>query len=78
MSAADATNRSRTVMIAPESDCNRYEQQQHYAQGGVSSVTGNSEELAHTLEKIVSQLDIISRTLHVIEQRVSMNEEQVA
>ena len=40
-------------------------------------VTGNGEELASTMEKIVSQLDIISRTLHVLEQRVSMNEESV-
>lgn len=30
-----------------------------------------------TLEKVVSQLDIISRTLHVLEQRVSMNENSV-
>ena len=41
-------------------------------------VTGSGEELALTLEKVVSQLDIISRTLHVLEQRVSMNEESVA
>jgi len=39
---------------------------------------GNSEELAQSLEKIVSQLDIISRTLHVLEQRVSMNDETTA
>jgi hypothetical protein len=42
--------------------------------GGVS---GSGEELALTLEKVVSQLDIISRTLHVLEQRVSMNENSV-
>ena len=41
-------------------------------------VGGSGEELAQTLEKVVSQLDIISRTLHVLEQRVSMNEESVA
>ena len=41
-------------------------------------MTGSGEELALTLEKVVSQLDIISRTLHVLEQRVSMNEESVA
>ena len=41
-------------------------------------VTGTGEELATTLEKVVSQLDIISRTLHVLEQRVSMNEESVS
>ena len=41
-------------------------------------VTGSGEELALTLEKVVSQLDIISRTLHVLEQRVSMNEESVS
>jgi hypothetical protein len=41
-------------------------------------VTGNGEELAQTLEKVVSQLEIISRTLHVLEQRVSMNEESVS
>jgi len=40
-------------------------------------VTGSGEELALTLEKVVSQLDIISRTLHVLEQRVSMNENSV-
>ena len=40
-------------------------------------VGGSGEELAQTLEKVVSQLDIISRTLHVLEQRVSMNEESV-
>ena len=38
---------------------------------------GTGEELAQTLEKVVSQLDIISRTLNVLEQRVSMNEESV-
>ena len=35
------------------------------------------EELARTLEKVVSQLDIISRTLQVLEQRVSSNETSV-
>ena len=30
-------------------------------------VGGSGEELAQTLEKIVSQLDIISRTVHVLE-----------
>lgn len=40
-------------------------------------VAGTGEELAQTLEKVVSQLDIISRTLNVLEQRVSMNEESV-
>ena len=40
-------------------------------------VGGSGEELAQTLEKVVSQLDIISRTLHVLEQRVSMNEDCV-
>ena len=40
-------------------------------------VPGTGEELAQTLEKVVSQLDIISRTLNVLEQRVSMNEESV-
>lgn len=44
-------------------------------QGG--GVSGSGEELALTLEKVVSQLDIISRTLHVLEQRVSMNENSV-
>jgi len=39
-------------------------------------VTGG-EELARTLEKVVSQLDIISRTLQVLEQRVSSNETSV-
>ena len=36
------------------------------------------EELATTLEKVVSQLDIITRTLFVLEQRVSQNEEMVS
>jgi centriolar protein POC1 len=40
-------------------------------------VAGTGEELAQTLEKVVSQLDIISRTLNVLEQRVSANEESV-
>lgn len=42
-----------------------------------SGIAGSGEELALTLEKVVSQLDIISRTLHVLEQRVSMNESSV-
>ena len=42
-----------------------------------SGVPGSGEELAQTLDKVVSQLDLISRTLHVLEQRVSMNEESV-
>ena len=57
---------------------------QQYGQGQTNmggtpgaGVTGSGEELALTLEKVVSQLDIISRTLHVLEQRVSMNEESV-
>jgi hypothetical protein len=41
-------------------------------------VGGTGEELAQTLEKVVTQLDIISRTLSVLEQRVSMNEESVS
>ena len=40
-------------------------------------VGGSGEELAQTLEKIISQLDIISITCHVLEQRVSINEESV-
>lgn len=42
-----------------------------------SGVAGSGEELATTLEKIVSQLSIISGTLQVLEQRVSMNENSV-
>ena len=42
-----------------------------------AGVTGSGEELALTLEKIVSQLDIVSRTLQMLEQRASMNEEAV-
>ena len=38
---------------------------------------GTGEELAQTLEKVVSQLDILSRTLSVLESRVSMNEGSV-
>ena len=37
------------------------------AGGGDDGVGGSGEELAQTLEKIVSQLDIISRTVHVLE-----------
>ncbi len=59
------------VVVPPEQDLNAYENH-HY--GGNQ---GSNEELAQTLEKVVSQLDIISRTLHVLEQRVSMNEESV-
>ena len=40
-------------------------------------VGGSGEELAQTLEKVVSQLDIISRTLQVLDQRVGANEESV-
>ena len=41
-------------------------------------VGGSGEELAQTLEKVVSQLDIISRTLNILESRVAMNEESVS
>ncbi|CDW79927.1 poc1 centriolar protein homolog a [Stylonychia lemnae] len=58
------------VIVPPDQDLNAFEQQNHH-------LSGSSEELAQTLEKVVSQLDIISRTLHVLEQRVSMNEESV-
>lgn len=62
------TGRStNTVLVPPAHDANKLE-----------GVTGNSEELAQTLEKMVSQLDIITRTAHVLEQRISMNEESVA
>ena len=47
------------------------------ADEGGDGVGGSGEELAQTLEKVVSQLDIISRTLHVLENRVSMNEASV-
>ena len=47
------------------------------ADDGKDEVGGSGEELAQTLEKVVSQLDIISRTLHVLENRVSMNEASV-
>lgn len=57
----------RTVSIPPEADANRFE-------GGM----GSSEELAQTLEKVVSQLDLVCRSLHVLEQRISMNEESVS
>jgi len=65
---ADVTSRSNhTVLVPPTNDANKLDQ-----------VTGNSEELAQNLEKMVSQLDIITRTAHVLEQRISMNEESVA
>ena len=63
------TQRSRAVIIPPESDLNRYE-------AGASM--GQNEELAQNLEKIVSQLDIISSSLLLLEQRISTNEDQVA
>ena len=44
---------------------------------GDDGMGGQGEELAQALEKIVSQLDVISRTVHVLEQRVSMNETEV-
>ena len=47
------------------------------ADDGKDEVGGSGEELAQTLEKVVSQLDIISRTLHVLENRVTMNEASV-
>jgi centriolar protein POC1 len=49
-----------------------------YEADGGEGIGGSGEELAQTLEKVVSQLDIITRTLHVLEQRVSMNEESVS
>jgi len=64
----EQTNRSNhTVLVPPTNDANK-----------LDHVTGNSEELAQTLEKMVSQLDIITRTAHVLEQRISMNEESVS
>lgn len=39
-----------------------------------TGISGSGEELAQTLEKVVSQLEIITRTLNVLEQRVSQNE----
>lgn len=58
---------------------NAFAQHNSENQPGVinQGVSGSGEELAMTLEKVVSQLDIISRTLHVLEQRVSMNENSV-
>ena len=56
---------------------NGAQQTNTFASAPGGGVTGSGEELALTLEKVVSQLDIISRTLHVLEQRVSMNEESV-
>ena len=47
------------------------------ADDGKDEVGGSGEELAQTLEKVVSQLDIISRTLHVLENRVTMSEASV-
>ena len=59
---------------------NTFAQPEHtgYNRDESNNVQGSGEELAQTLEKVVSQLDIISRTLHVLEQRVSMNEESVS
>lgn len=52
----------------------------HYAhatstvEAAAGGVAGSGEELAVTLEKIVSQLSIISGTLQVLDQRVAQNE----
>jgi hypothetical protein len=62
-------------LIPPEFDLNRYEQQ--HGVGGGAAVSQN-EELAKNLDKIVSQLEIISNSLLLLEQRISTNEEQVA
>lgn len=43
-----------------------------------AGISGSGEELAQTLDKVVSQLEIITKTLAVLEQRVSQNEEQVS
>jgi hypothetical protein len=48
-----------------------------FADDGAEGVGGSGEELAQTLEKVVSQLDIISRTLNLLEHRVTMNETSV-
>jgi len=66
------TQRSKAILVPPESDLNRYEQ----AKGGAGSI-GQNEELAQNLEKIVSQLGLISNSLLLLEQRISVNEEQV-
>lgn len=58
------------MIIPPESDAN------HYQQHGGS--LGQNEELAQNLQKIVSQLEIISNSLLLLDQRISTNEEQVA
>ena len=62
------------MLIPPESDLNRYEQQH----GAGGNPVGQNEELAKNLDKIVSQLEIISNSLLLLEQRISTNEEQVA
>ncbi len=58
-------------MIPPEADANRYEQ-------NAGGSLGQNEELAQNLQKIVSQLEIISNSLLLLDQRISTNEEQVA
>jgi hypothetical protein len=40
-------------------------------------VAGTGDELTNTLNKIVSQLSIITGTLSVLEQRVTINESSV-
>ena len=50
---------------------------QRVADADEGGVAGTGEELAQTLEKVVSQLGILSRTLNVLEQRVSQNEQAV-
>lgn len=51
---------------------------EHYAPAvNENGVQGSGEELAHTLEKIVTQIEIIQKTLQVLDQRISHNEEQV-
>jgi hypothetical protein len=59
------------VIVPPESDVNRYEQ-------NAGGSLGQNEELAQNLQKIVSQLEIISNSILLMEQRISTNEETVA
>ena len=76
MSRGGSASKIQTQASPTKSAANQDQQFTNVQQPG-GGVTGSGEELALTLEKVVSQLDIISRTLHVLEQRVSMNEESV-
>ena len=52
---------------------------EHYAPAvNENGLQGTGEDLAQTLEKIVTQIEVIQKTLQVLDQRISQNEAQVS